>query len=179
MTLRTGPKAVALLKRWEGIEDGDPTTVNLDPYLCPAGYWTIGWGHVVLDERGRMLQGIRNRAVARTMFPGGITLGEADVLLRGDLVRFERHVQRAIGAAPTTPGQFGAMVSLCYNIGPANFARSSVVRHHRAGHYQQAADSFRLWNKATIGGKLRVLRGLTSRRADERELYLQYTPRPA
>ena len=36
-------KAVDIIKRFEGILDGDPSTVNLEPYLCPAGYWTIGW----------------------------------------------------------------------------------------------------------------------------------------
>jgi len=41
--------AVDLIKAFEGLRDGDPTSIRLDPYLCPAGYWTIGWGHVVLD----------------------------------------------------------------------------------------------------------------------------------
>src|SRR4051794_31205741 len=48
--------AVKLIRSFEGIEDGDPTTANLDPYLCPAGYWTIGWGHVVIGQDGQMLR---------------------------------------------------------------------------------------------------------------------------
>lgn len=32
-----------LIKSFEGILDGDPTTVNLDPYLDPVGIWTIGF----------------------------------------------------------------------------------------------------------------------------------------
>lgn len=50
-------RTIELIKRFEGIEDGDPTTVNLDPYLCPADYWTIGWGHVVLNPDGQQLRG--------------------------------------------------------------------------------------------------------------------------
>lgn len=34
-------KAIELIKSFEGIPDGDPSTVNINPYLCPAGYWTI------------------------------------------------------------------------------------------------------------------------------------------
>lgn len=175
MTLRTGPKARNLIKKWEGVEDGDPSTVNLDPYICPAGYWTIGWGHVVRDERGRMLKGGRNRGKAYSMFPGGINRDEAEKLLRADLVKYERYVHR-ICTPETTPGQFGAMVSLCFNVGPGNFLKSSVARHHKAGNHRAAADSFLMWNKARVGGRLTVLRGLTSRRKDERALYLEYTP---
>ena len=35
-------EAVELIKCFEGIPDGDPTTVNINPYLCPAAYWTSG-----------------------------------------------------------------------------------------------------------------------------------------
>lgn len=175
VTLRTGPEARELVKRWEGVKDGDPRTVNLDPYLCPANYWTIGWGHVVLDERGRMLKGRHNRDKAYAMFPGGITPGEADTLLRADLIRFERFVHPHT-TGETTPGQFGAMVSLCFNIGPRNFNTSSVARFHKAGEHQKAADAFLLWNKHRQYGVLRVSRGLVNRRQDERRLYLRYTP---
>jgi lysozyme len=173
-SLRTGPRARGLIKKWEGIEDGDPSTVNLDPYICPAGYWTIGWGHVVRDERGRMLKGRRDRDAAKAVYPNGITKEEADLLLRADLVEFEQYVRRI--CTPTThPGQFGAMVSLCFNVGPTNFLGSSVARHHQAGNHQQAGASFLLWNKARIRGRLVVLRGLTRRREEERALYLEYS----
>ena len=56
--------AVILIKSYEGIMDGDPSTINLDPYLCPAGYWTIGWGHVVLDQQGNQIKGIENKKLA-------------------------------------------------------------------------------------------------------------------
>lgn len=175
MTLRTGPRARNIIKKWEGVEDGDPSTVNLDPYLDPVGIWTIGWGHVVLDEKGNMLRGRWNRDKAKSVFPGGITMAEADHLFRADLIRFERFVQR-ICTPQTTPGQFGAMVALCFNIGPTNFLGSTVARAHRAGDHKRAADAFLLFNKARVNGRLTVLRGLTNRRRDERALYLEFTP---
>lgn len=171
-----GPRARALIQKWEGIEDGDPSTVELDPYLCPAGYWTIGWGHVVRDEKGRMLYGRRNKQKAYDMYPRGITMAEAEKLLREDLVIYEDAVHRYAVTPETTVGQFGAMVSLCFNIGTGNFSKSSVARHHRGGRHELAANSFLLWNKATLNGKLTVLRGLTRRRENERAFYLRHTP---
>jgi GH24 family phage-related lysozyme (muramidase) len=79
----------------------------------------------------------------------------------------ERAVTKAISVAPTS-NQFAAMTSLCFNIGPTNFAKSSVVRRMNEGNPKAAADAFLLWNKA--GGK--VLKGLTARREDEKKLFL-------
>lgn len=78
-------QAVELIKSFEGIPDGDPATVNLDPYLCPAGYWTIGWGHVVLDPHGKQIKGRENKGLARCVYPGGITKAEAEVLLTDEV----------------------------------------------------------------------------------------------
>jgi len=74
-------QAVDLIKRFEGLGDGDPTTTNLDPYLCPADYWTIGWGHVVTDAQGKMLKGAANKKPARAVYPNGITMAEAEAHL--------------------------------------------------------------------------------------------------
>lgn len=160
-----------LIKRWEGIVDGDPRTVSLDPYLCPANYWTIGWGHVVRDPRGKMLKGASERNAARAVYPNGISREEAELLLAADLILYENAV-RKIARADCLQHQFDAMVALCFNIGPANFMRSSVAAHHAAGRHLLAGDAFLKWNKARVNGRLTVLRGLANRRADERLLYL-------
>lgn len=170
--MRTGPRARRLIQKWEGIEDGDPTTVNLDPYLCPAAYWTIGWGHVVRDPRGKMLKGAWNKAAAYAMYPRGITYEEAEILLVADLVATENGILRFIGSAPTTPGQFGAMVALAFNIGVAGFGTSSVCNLHRQQRHEEAGASFLKWNKITCDGRKIVSPGLTNRRKDERALYL-------
>lgn len=103
-----------------------------------------------------------------------MTREQADAALAAHLLQYEAAVRRACTLLPTQP-QFDAMVSLCYNIGPAGFARSTVVKAHNRGDTQAAARAFALWNKA--GG--RVLPGLTRRRALEAAMYLEPAPQLA
>src|SRR5918994_5079094 len=93
-----------LIKSFEGIPDGDPTTVNIDPYLDPIGIWTIGWGHAI-SVGGKFLRGKEKRKAARDLYPGGITLEQAEQLLRGDLLDTCRDVA-ALVKAPLTDNQF-------------------------------------------------------------------------
>ena len=84
------------------------------------------------------------------------------------LRKYEAAVDKALTRLPSQ-AQFDAMASLCWNIGPGNFAKSSVVRRFNDGNLMGAGDAFRLWNKA--GGK--VLKGLVNRREAERALFLR------
>lgn len=140
--MRTNQKGIELIKHFE--------QCRLRAYRDAVGVWTIGWGHTKSVKPGLV-----------------ITQEQADTLLELDLQVFEQAVARAIGDAPTTEDQFAAMVSLAYNIGAGAFARSTVLRQHRAGHPLRAAAAFMLWVKA--GGK--TLRGLVRRRNAERRLY--------
>ena len=140
--MRTSPEGIALIKSFEGY--------SADAYKCPAGVWTVGWG----STGPNIVKGTK------------VTVGQAEALLANSLVKFEQAVTKYAGAAHQN--QFDAMVSLCYNIGPGNFAKSSVARLHKAGQYTGAASAFLLWNKA--GGK--ILSGLVKRRKAERNLYL-------
>jgi lysozyme len=74
---------------------------------------------------------------------------------------------------PLTENEFGAMVSLCFNIGARNFANSSVVKKLNVGDRKGAADAFLLWNEGTIGGKRQAIPHLTERRKAERALFLK------
>jgi len=123
---------------------------RLAAYLCPGGAWTIGYGHAGPEVH----EGLR------------ISAAEAKSLLTADLVIFDVAVSRLCPNASAE--QHAAMVSLCFNIGIAAFARSSVARLHNAGRHAQAAQAFALWNKAAG----RVLPGLVTRRAAEAALYL-------
>jgi len=136
-----------LIKRWEGL--------RLTAYQDSVGVWTIGYGHTAEAGPPAPKAGMK------------ITEQEATDLLARDLGQYERAVTKAISVAPTS-NQFAAMVSLCYNIGPANFATSTVVKLVNAGNPRGAAEAFLRWNKA--GGK--VLAGLTHRREDEKKLFL-------
>jgi lysozyme len=143
--VRANDAGVAIIKEFEG--------VRLEAYKCPADVWTIGYGHTGPEVR----KGLK------------ISLEVAGAMLESDLQKFEDGATKLIGSAPTTPNQFSAMVSLAFNIGLGNLAKSSVLRHHKAGNHKLAAESFLLWNKA----KGTVLPGLTRRRMKERGLYLK------
>jgi len=154
-----------LIKSFEGIPDGDPTTVKIDPYLDPAGIWTIGWGHAI-SVGGRFLRGKENRKAARNLYPGGITLEQAEELLRGDLLDTCRDVA-ALAKAPLTDNQFAALVSFAFNCGGGNLSKSTLLKKLNQGDYAGAAAEFPRWNKA--GGK--VLAGLSRRREAEAALF--------
>lgn len=147
--IAVGPLAIALMHHFERCE--------LVAYRCPAGKWTIGWGMTYYPAGGRVKQGDR------------ITQDQADAMFAQLLERdFAPAVRAAIGAAETTPAQFGAMVALAYNIGAVKFTFSTVARRHRAGDIAGASAAFLLWNKV----KGAVSDGLVRRRRAEAALYL-------
>lgn len=142
---RVNAATIDLIKRNEGC--------RLEAYQDSVGVWTIGYGHTGTDVyRGLVISQIY-----------------AEGLLRWDLDRFQNGVDDLLaGHADTSDNEFGAMVSLAYNIGLTHFAASTVRREHNLGNKQAAADAFLMWNEA--GGQ--VLAGLDRRRHEERALYL-------
>ena len=159
-----GPQTLAALAKALGIADKPQTgrRINdagrniikrsegcrLTAYKCPAGVWTIGFGHTATAKPGMT-----------------ITQAQADELLASDLARFEDGVAKICKVA--TDNQFAAMVSLAFNIGLEAFRTSTLCRKHNEGDYAGARAEFARWNRG--GGK--VLPGLVTRRADEAELY--------
>jgi lysozyme len=159
---------IKLVKKWEGVLDGDPTTVNLDPYLDPVGIWTIGWGHAITDLDGKFIRGKENRRKAFALFPNGLTFQQAEDLLRADLIEASKDVLRLV-KVPVTDNQFAALVSFQFNTGALKI--SSLLKHLNARRYCEAAKEFPRWNKGRVNGQLVVLNGLVKRRADERQLF--------
>lgn len=146
---RINGAGVAIIKHFEGLA--------LKAYKCPAGVWTIGYGHTGPD-----------------VVPGlVITEARADALLAADLARFEAGVARL--APVTTDNQFSALVSFAFNVGldedddtiTEGLGDSTLLRKHNAGDYEGAAREFAKWNKANGV----VLSGLDRRRAMEADLY--------
>jgi lysozyme len=157
---------IDLVKSFEGCPDGDPSTVNLDPYLDPVGIWTIGWGHVVCSN-GVMLRGEAQRALACSVYPGGITGSQADTLLAADLLDAAADVQRLV-TVNLTDNEFAALTSFTFNLGGANLAQSTLLRELNAGDRSAAADQFSRWVLA--GGVKQP--GLVRRRRAERDLFV-------
>lgn len=169
--LRDVPQeGIELIKRFEGIPDGDPSTVNLDAYLDPVGIWTIGWGHAITYQ-GSFLRGPQNKGIARALYPGGISVEQAEMLLRGELVNFAHDVLRLV-QVPLDDGAFAALVSFAFNCGAANLAASTLLRKLNQGDREGAAEQFLRWNKARRNGVMIELPGLTRRRRAERALFL-------
>ena len=138
--------AFDLIKRFESL--------RLEAYLCPAGIWTIGWGHTA---------GVRSG--------DSITEQRAQELLEADVAEVAAGLPKVI-PVPLTQGQWDALVSLCFNLrggalGLTRLAPRLVSKIH-AGDYAGAADEFRDINRAAG----RVLPGLTRRREAEREMFL-------
>lgn len=122
----------------------------------PDDVWTVGWGstgpYITQD----------------TVW----TQAQCDERFNITLRAFALKVSSMIGSVGATQSQFDAMCSLAYNIGIANFAKSSVLTNHRAAHYQTAAFAFGLWDKQRgSDGQLHVLNGLVKRRAAEAAMY--------
>jgi lysozyme len=177
--MKTSQRGIDLIKAYEGIRDGDPSTVNLDPYLCPANVATIGWGHAIVDpDTGLQLKGREGLKRARELFPDGITLEEAEALLRTDLEERERDVSSLVKVY-VSQGQFDALVSFAFNVGTdidadsiaEGLGDSTLLRKLNYQDYAGAAAEFPKWNKS----EGRVLLGLTRRRQAERDLFLEGT----
>lgn len=153
MTRKISDKGEALIKGFEGCEKRRPDG-KLDAYPDPASGgdpWTIGWGATGPDiKRGTVWTQI-----------------QADEWFDKHIQRYADHVSAMVKTAPTTQGQFDALTSFCYNCGPENLRRSTLMRKHLEGDYAGAQDEFQRWNKAAG----RVMRGLTRRRASEAALY--------
>ena len=137
-------KGIDLIKEFEGCK--------LTAYWDKWGkVWTIGYGWTNGVKKGDVW-----------------TQAKAEWMLKEGVVPYARAVSEAVGDSETSQNQFDAMTSLCYNIGPPNFRKSSVLRYHKLGDRTKAAQSFLMWNKS--GGK--VLNGLTRRRRAEANLYV-------
>lgn len=134
---------IDLIKRFEGF--------SAKVYICPAGYPTIGFGHVVKPYED---------------FSAGIDEALGEELLRQDAQIAERAVLRLINV-PLTDGQFDALVSFTYNLGGGALQRSTLRRKINREEHAEVPEQFMRWVWA--GG--RKLKGLVRRREAEVKLY--------
>lgn len=152
---RVSKAAVDLLHEFESCK----LTAYPDPGSADGRPWTIGWG-----------------STGAGIGPGVVwTQEQADARFLSDLAKFEDGVTRLIGSAPTSQGQFDALVCIAYNIGldedadtiAEGLGDSTLLRKHKAGDFEGAANAFKSWR--FNDGK--EMRGLVRRRAAEAKLY--------
>ena len=138
-------EGLALIKRFEGFSP--------EIYVCPGGWPTIGYGHVVRDGE-------------QDGYADGIDEATAEELLRRDVEAAERAVLRQI-RVPLEDGQFDALVSFAFNLGGGALQRSTLRGKANREEHGAVPTEFRRWVWA--GG--RKLKGLVRRREAEAELY--------
>ena len=141
--MKTSQNGIELIKKFEGC--------RLETYICPAGVFTIGYGHTGADVKSGMK----------------ITQEEAETLLKNDLKAFEKGVQRII-KKELTQNQFDALVSFAYNLGLENLKKSTLAKLINQGKIKEASSQFERWVYAN-GVKLN---GLIRRRKAEKELFV-------
>lgn len=139
MAMKTSSKGVSLIKSFEGC--------RLKSYKCPAGVWTIGYGHTAGVKEGDT-----------------ITQEQADEYLRNDLTKYEKAVLSYDSIYHFNQNQFDALVSFTYNCGVGNLKNLTQSGKRTI---TQISAKIPLYNKA--GGV--VLLGLQRRRAAEKELF--------
>jgi lysozyme len=127
------------------------------PYICPAGYATIGYGTVYKPGGEKV-----------TMQHLPISKALAEEWLMHELRHtYAPGVLRACPAAAVNERVFNALVDFCYNLGVGRLQTSTLRRVVNAGDWQGAKEQLMRWTRG--GG--RVLPGLVRRRAAEVALF--------
>lgn len=146
-----GPDLLTITKHYEGFKS--------HPYLCPAGVWTIGYGHTGSD-------------VTLSMPP--VDEAEAEALLIVDLTTAALAVIRHAGgylSQSDTPEEAArrlvALTSWTFNLGEGNLRSSTMLKRIKVLDWEGAAREMLRWDKATVGGRTVALPGLTKRRKTE------------
>lgn len=157
--MNVSDKAIKMIMHHEGL--------RLKPYRCPAKLWTIGVGHVLYPDQGKIPLNERDSYQLRPEDNRVFTQEEVNNILKADLKRFEQGVSRYI-TVELNQGMFDALVSFSFNVGLGTLQRSTLRMKLNRGDKEGAAEE--LMKYCMAGGK--VLRGLQNRRIDEKNLFL-------
>lgn len=139
--MKASEKAYSLIRQFEG--------QRLTAYRCPAGIWTIGYGHT------------------SGVVPGmAITKEQAEEFLMRDIETAENIVNAE--CRNLRQCQFDALVSFVLNVGGGNFRKSTLLKKIKVNPNDYSImDEFLRW----VYAKGVVLPGLQKRRLAEMRLY--------
>ena len=143
--------AIELAKRFEGFERKVKrgTEITAIPYVCPAGFWTIGYGHLCDPNHPP------------------ITEGEAEVYLAHELQTALAATLRYCPVLITEPeGRLAAIVDFTFNLGAGRLQTSALRRRVNQRDWVAATQELRRW----VYGGGKVLPGLVTRRLTEAAL---------
>ena len=143
--------AVELAKRFEGfhrVPKSDPLR-RAHPYVCPAGYYTIGYGHLCDPKHPP------------------ITMAEAEVYLAQDLQIALAATLRYCPVLATEPeGRLAAIVDFTFNLGAGRLQTSTLRQRVNQRDWAEARLELKRW----IYGGGKVLPGLMARRQEDSRL---------
>ena len=140
-----GPAAlltVAIVGQFEGKRN--------DPYADIVGVMTVCYGETRVEMRR-------------------YSDAECKAMLSDGLADFAKPVLDRNPELKGHDNQLAAAISLAYNIGGANYRKSTVARRFSEGRWKDACNAFMAWSMA--GGKR--VQGLVNRRNTERQLCLK------
>jgi lysozyme len=143
--------AIDLAKRFEGFHRVPKFDLErrAHPYICPAGFWTIGYGHLCKPDHPP------------------ITQKEAERYLADDLQTALSATLRYCPVLATEPdGRLAAIVDFTFNLGAGRLQASTLRRRINQRDWAAAAMELRRW----VYGGGRVLPGLVARRSAEEAL---------
>jgi len=139
--MKISEEGKALIKKFEGCE--------LEAYQCPAGKWTIGYGHTKnVQENDHWSQHY------------------AEVMLDIELEEYEGYINDLV-KVPLEQHQFDSLCCWIYNLGVGNFLSSTLLVKLNNAAYEDVPYEIQRWNKAA--GE--VLEGLVRRRKAEALLF--------
>ncbi len=143
--------AIDLAKRFEGFERRVRRGIEITavPYVCPAGYWTIGYGHLCEPTHPP------------------ITEAEGEVYLAHDLQTALAATLRYCPTLATEPEErLAAIVDFTFNLGAGRLQTSTLRRRVNQRDWPNASQELRRW----VYGGGKVLPGLVARREAEGHL---------
>ena len=132
-----------IIKKYEGFSS--------QAYRCPAGVWTVGWGHTGRDINKDTI----------------LTREEAELMLQKDVTNLQEQILFLLDDKPIA-NELDALTSLCYNVGVGAFKKSRLLKRiNLKENGELIAKEWIEFNK--VNGK--VVKGLLRRRAEEICLY--------
>lgn len=132
-----------LIKKYEGFSS--------QAYRCPAGAWTVGWGHTGRDINKDTI----------------LTREEAELMLKKDVANLQEQILFLLDGKPSM-NELDALTSLVYNVGLGAFKKSRLLKRiNLKDNGELISKEWIEFNK--VNGK--VVKGLLRRRAEEICLY--------
>lgn len=134
----------SLIEKYEGYK--------AEPYLCPAGKATIGFGTTFYEDGTPVKLSDKPISIARAR----------------ELVKWYCENKIQYPRDDINENQKSALCSLIYNIGQGAFNRSKCKKAIEAGDWQTA---YKEWDWVTANG--RIMPGLVLRRQEEKRLFFE------